>query len=212
MKASKILSAFLILIALSLAVFTALLCAFAMTQEPMLIADPQGAASAAETVMESVRQGDYASAASVMQGKPDLGVNREPEDIVGKLLWQEFIRSFSYEKKGSCYAAEDGMALNMTVTYLDFNSVVNTLGDRAGELLEQQVKNAEDPSLLQDGEDHYRQELVDQVLTQAAKDAIAQDAKTITEDITVHMAFEDGKWWVIPESSLIHVISGGTAG
>ena len=162
--------------------------------------------------MESVRQGDFASAAAAMQGNPDLGVNREPEDIVGKLLWQEFIRSFAYEKVSSCYAAEDGMALNMTVTYLDFNSVVNTLGDRAGKLLEQQVKNAEDPSLLYDGDNNYRQELVDQVLTQAARDAIAQDAKTITEELTVHMAFEDGQWWVVPESSLIHVISGGTAG
>ena len=63
MKASKILSAFLILLAIFLAVFTALICAFAMKQEPMLIAEPQGAASAVETVMEFVRQGDFASAA-----------------------------------------------------------------------------------------------------------------------------------------------------
>lgn len=212
MKTSKIVSALLILLAVFLAVVTALTVVFAMNQKPILISEPQGAVSAAEMVMKAVQQGDFAAASAAMQGNPDLGVDREPEDIVGKLLWQAFIESFTYEKTGSSYAAEDGMALDMSVTYLDFNSVVNTLGERTGKLLEQRVKEAEDPRLLYDEENQYRQELVDEVLTQAARAAIAEDGKTITEEITLHMVYENGQWRVIPESQLIHVISGGTAG
>ena len=212
MKASKIVSAFLIFLSVLLAALTVLITVFGLHQKPVLLSEPQGAAAAAETVMESVRQGDFSAAAAVMQGKPDLGVDREPADIVGKLLWQEFIRTFSYEKQGTSYAADDGMAMDLTVTYLDFSSVVDTLGERTGKLLEQRVQAAENPELLYDENNQYRQELVDEVLSQAAKEGIAQDAGTITQNITVHMVYENGQWWVLPENELIHVISGGTAG
>ena len=212
MKARKIVSGLLILLALFLAAATILTAVFALTQKPVLLSEPQGAVAAAEMVMQSVQQGDFDSAAAVMQGNPSLGVEREPEDIVGKLLWKEFIKSFSYEKKGSSYAAQDGMAIDMAVTYLDFNSVIDTLGDRTGKLLEQKVKEADNPELLYDEKNQYRQNLVDEILAQAVKEAVAGDAKTITEDITVHMVYENGQWWVVPENALIHAISGGTAG
>ena len=212
MKASKMISVLLILLAVLLAAVSVLLCFFALGQKPILLSEPKEASAAAAQVMDAIRQGDYAEAGRHMQGTPDLGVDREPEDAVGKILWEEFLKTFSYEFKGQCYTVDTGMALDLQVTYLDFDSIVETLGDRTGKLLAQRVKAAEDPREVYDEENNYRQDLVDEVLAEAARDAVLEDSKTITEDLTIYMVYEADRWWVVPDPTLIHVISGGTAG
>ena len=129
MNASKLISALLILLALLIGTMSVILCTFAVTQQPILVAEPEEASETASQLMSAVRQGDYKTASGLMQGKPDLGVDREPADVVGKLLWNEFLKSFTYEFEGSCYATKSGMAIDMSVHYLDFNSVMSTLGD-----------------------------------------------------------------------------------
>ena len=212
MKVSKFISALLILLAVMLATVSVLLCFFAMGQKPMILSEPKQASSAAARVMDAVRQGDFAEAGKHLQGSPDLGVDREPENVVGKILWEEFLRTFRYEFQGSCYAVETGMALDVSVTYLDFDSVISTLGDRTGEMLRERVKNAEDPGEVYDADNNYREDLVNEVLEKAARDAVAEDSRMVTEDLTLYMVYEGDQWWVVPDSALIRVISGGTAG
>lgn len=212
MKASKIVSVLLILLAVMLGLAAMVLCVFAVHQQPILVSAPRETSQLASQLMDAVCQGDYAAVSSKLQGTPELGVDREPADAVGKLLWNEFHKSMTYELKGDCYAADPGMAVDLSVTYLDFNSVISTLGDRVGKMLEQRAKTAKDPAELYDENNQYRQELVDEVLAKAAEQALKEDRKTVTEDLTLRMVYEQGHWWVVPDSALIHVISGGTAG
>ena len=183
-----------------------------MGQKPMVLSAPKEASAAAAAVMDAVRQGDFAEAGKHLQGSPELGVDREPEDVVGKLLWEEFLKTFRYDFEGQCYAVETGMALDVRVSYLDFDSVISTLGDRTGEMLAQRVKDAANPDDVYDSKHEYREELVNEVLAEAVKDSLAEDSRTITEDLTLYMVYEGDQWWVVPDSALIHVISGGTAG
>ena len=212
MKISKIISALLILLAVMLATVSVLLCFYAMGQKPMILSEPKEASAAAAAVMDAVRQGDFAEAGKHLQGSPELGVDREPEDVVGKLLWEEFLKTFRYDFEGQCYAVETGMALDVRVSYLDFNSVISTLGDRTGEMLSQRVRDAVNPDDVYDSNNEYREDLVNEVLAEAAKDALAEDSRTVTEDLTLYMVYEGDQWWVVPDSALVHVISGGTAG
>ena len=211
MNGSKIVSALLMILALIIGISAVLLSFGALEQKPVLVTPPGETAELARQVMDGVCQGDFDAVSSRLQGTPDLGLQREPEDQTAKLLWAEFLKSFTYEIKGEAYAADPGMALDMTVTYLDYSSVIDTLGDRAGALLKEKAETAEDPSSLYDENNQYRQELVDQVLTQAVQDALQTGCKTITEDLTIRMVYEQGKWWVVPDPSLIHAITGGMA-
>ena len=212
MKASRIISSLLIVLGIILAGITVLFSVSALPRKPVLVSEPKAAAAAAQNVMDAVSRGDFAAAGAAMEGSPDLGVDRQPADEVGRLLFREFLKTFTYEVKGNVYASDAGMALDMQVSYLDFDSVLEHLGERTGKLLKQAAEEAEDPQSLYDGEGRYRQELVDQVLAQAVKDAIAQDSRAVTEELTVHLTCEDGQWLVVPDPQLIRVISGGTAG
>lgn len=211
MSASKVVSVLLILLAIVIGISAVILCVFAVHQDPILVAPPKETAALAAELMDAVTRGDFQAVSSRMEGMPDLGVDREPEDTVGKLLWAEFLKTFTYEIKGQPYAAEPGMAVDMEVTYLDFNSVIGTLGDRVGALLKEKAQAAENPSEVYDEDNNYRQELVDQAIGQAAQSAIAEDGKTVTRALTLRMVYEQGQWWVVPDGELISVISGGTA-
>ena len=53
---------------------------------------------------------------------------------------------------------------------------------------------------------------MDEVLQEAAAASLQEDSRMVTEELTVQLVYEDGCWWVVPDTALIHVISGGTAG
>ena len=146
-----------------------------------------------------------------MQGCPNLGLDREPEDQVGKMLWNRFRKSFRYEIKGQSYALPSGLALDMTVSYLDFDSVFATLRDHTMETLERFIANADRPEDVYDQNGNYTRKLIDKTLAAAVRTALGQDSREVSEDLTLHMVFEQDRWWVVPDQNLIRVISGGTA-
>ena len=211
MNGSKMVSRLLGLLAVLAALVTAALCAYAVRQPPVLVSRPREAEELAVQLMEDISKGDFAAASSAMLGKPDLGPMREPDSVVGKLLWQGFLDSFTYAYSGSCYAADSGVAMDLQVSYLDFSSAIQNMGERAGTLLKERVRHAEDMDDIYDEHNEYRQELVQEVLTQATTQAI-QKEEPVSHSLTLHLTFADGQWWVVPDARLLGVLSGGTVG
>ena len=50
-----------------------------------------------------------------------------------------------------------------------------------------------------------------QVLYDALAQAISQDGKTVTRDVTLKLIHRDGQWWVVPDAALLQAITGGVA-
>ena len=207
-KTSEVLGA----LALVLAVLTAALVWMAKDRAPLLLGQPEAAMEQAGTVMDRLCAGDYAGASAGMVGNPDLGADREPTDEVGKLLWQAFLESLSYEFQGQPYAVDRGIAWDAVVTCLDFDSVTENLGDRSRELLNQRVARAEDVREVYDEHHEYREDVVMEVLREAVETAIREDAETTALDMTVTLACVDGQWLVVPDGELLKVFSWGTVG
>jgi len=115
----------------------------------------------------------------------------------------------SYELVGECYATEEGLAQNLTVSYMDITSVTATLKQRSEALLEQRVAEAEDIYDVYDENMQYREDVVMEVLYAAAQDALAEDATTTTVDLTVNMVYQNEIWWIIADTKLLDAISGG---
>ena len=177
--------------------------------DPILLTSPDIPRSQVTAMMDAVCQGDYEQAAAVIYGTPDLGVNREAADPVGVLIWEAFQESLSYELVGDCYPTEQGLAQNVTVTCLDITSVTASLGDRSRKMLEQRVAEAEDVSEIYDENNEYREDFVMEVLYDAAKDALREDAREKKLELTVNLSYQDGVWWVIADEALLDAISGG---
>lgn len=180
-----------------------------MHAEPVLVTPPEAAVEQVQIVLDAVCAGDYVTAGNEMYGTPNLGADREAADDVGQLIWDAYVDSLSYELVGQCYATDSGVAQNVTVSGLDINSVTATLRERSQILLEQRVAEAEDTSELYDENNDYREDLVMAVLYEAAQQALAEDASYSTVNLQLNLVYDDGQWWVLPETDLLSAIAAG---
>lgn len=171
---------------------------------------PQAAMERSEEMMEAVAQGNYAAAAKVMYGQPELGADRAAEEEVGQLVWDAFVDSIAYEFAGECYATDSGIARKATVTTLDISSVTENLRERSQALLSARVEAATDVTELYNGEE-FREDVVMEVLKEAVRQALREDAKTVSRDVTMNLIYRDGQWWVVPDQALLKAISGNVS-
>lgn len=213
MKAKKILSGILAAIFALLGIATTAMGIYVSFQSigasPVLLETPEAAIQQIGLMLDKVQRGDYNGAGAMMQGSPDLGVDRKASDEVGVLIWEAFVDSFTYEIVGECYATDSGVAQDLRITCLEISSVTASLRERSRSKLEELLASAEDISDVYDENNNYREDVVMAVLYEAAQDALAQDAQTVTYEVTVNLVHDEDRWWIIPDDALLKAISGG---
>lgn len=212
MKVAKFFSGLFALLGAVLLAAAVMLCFRSLDRPAQLLAQPDGALECSEELMEALCRGDYAAAGKRMYGQPNLGVDRDPADPVGVLLWDAFVDSIAYEFAGECYATDSGLARDVTVTALDFSSVTGALKERSRVLLEQRVAQAEDLTAIYDQQNNYQEDFVMEVLYDAACQALQEDAQLVRYELTLSLVCQQEQWWVMPEQALLKVISGAVAG
>ena len=205
----KLLSVIFIIVGLAAAAAAVYLGMSYKDADPVLLAPPEDAKLQVIGMMDAVCEGDFAAASTYMQGQPDLGVDREATDPVGVLIWNALCDSMSYELVGDCYGTEEGLAQDLTVSYMDITSVTAVLKDRAQAMLEKRVDEAEDLDEVYDENLQYREDFVMSVLYDAAEVALAEDAVTTSMDLTVNMVYQNETWWIIADRNLLDAISCG---
>lgn len=210
MKIAKNLSCFLLaaigLGAAAAAIFLSMTFADA---KPMLLTPPDVARSKVIMLMNAVAEGNYEEASKTIYGTPDLGVDREAGDEVGVMIWDAFEGSVSYELRGDCYTTDQGLAQDVTLTCLDVSSVTANLKERSQKMMAQRVTEAEDVSDIYDENNNYREDFVMEVLHDAVRVALKEDAREMTVNLTVRLSYQDGNWWVVADEALYNAISGG---
>jgi hypothetical protein len=212
MKKYTILSRIFGLLAAAVAALTLWITFGALNARPVLVTPPAAAAETADALLSAVCAGDYDTASGLVYGTPNLGMDREPADEVGRLLWEAFQESFAYELEGECYATDTGIAQNVTMTYLDFSSVTASLGDRSQTLLVQRVAEAEDADTVYDENGDYREDFVLEVLREVTLDALREDAKNKEQKLTLNLVHKRGQWWVVMDQALLSALTGGIGG
>lgn len=183
-------------------------CLTSLDAPAMMLRQPGEALACSENLMEALSSGDYAAASGCLQGQVDLGLDREPADEAGKLLWEAFQGSFTYEFTGACEATRTGVARTVRITTLDPATVNGQLSQRVDALLEARMEAAEDADDIYDESGNFRQEL----LLEALEEALTEDAATVTRELSLNLVYQNGQWWVVPDAALIQAISGGVAG
>lgn len=207
MKMSKFFSGVFGVLGVLLMTGTVMLCLMSRNAQPRMLESPEAASAQAQRMMDALCAGDYDTAGSYMYGQPDLGAG-EPEDEVSRLLWDAFTDSLSYEFTGVCSVTDAGLTRKAAVTALDVTKVTQSVPQRARALLEQQAEAAASPAEIYDEHNAYREELVNQALLDAAKQALDESAETVTRDVTLNLIYRDGAWWVVPDQALLQIISG----
>lgn len=209
MKISKFFSAIFGLLGAAVAVGAVLLCLQSLDQAPVLVKTPVNATSQVDGMMHAVCKDDYAAASTLIYGTPDLGADREFADPITAVIWDAFVGSIEYEISGECFATNSGVAQNVHVKYLDIAAITESLQIRARALLEQRISEAEDMEDIYDENNDFRQDFLDAVVQDALKETVAQDAQMLEADLTVNLAYMEGRWWVVADDALIRFLSGG---
>lgn len=209
MKISKFFAGLFGLLGAAIAVGTVMLCLHSLDREPVLLKEPSAARSRVEAMFQAVCDDDYEAASALMYGTPELGAHREEEDTVSAMIWEAFVDSMGYRLDGECYATDSGVAQNVRLSYLDISSVTDGLQERSRELLLQRVAQAEEMEEIYDEQNEYRQDFVQAIVEDAARAALAEDARYLESELTVELIFYQGQWWILADDALMQAISGG---
>ena len=209
MKLSKLAAGLFAAAGIILLAGSIVLCLTSWNRSAASLQPPEAAQACAEAVMEAVDSGDFAAAAKFLYGQPDLGVDREPAQEAGKLLWQAYRDSISVEFQGDCYGAESDFYRDARVTALDIAGVTAQLDSRASGLLQQRLESAEDPEQVLGENQEVPQALKEEILMQALNEALAQAENTVTRDVTLKLVNRDGQWGAVPDKALLEILSGG---
>lgn len=209
MKATKIFAGVFAVLAICAALLTAYLGFAYKDAAPILLEKNYLAQSQAVAMMNALCKGDFDGASQRILGQPQLGLDREPADDVGRILWDAYVESFSYELDGDCYSTGSGLAQKVKLTCLDLDSATAGLHEATVKLLEERVENAEDYDLIYDENDQYREEFLMAAVRDSAA-ALLKTAGTKTLELTLNLCYQEGQWWVMADNGLLDAISGGT--
>lgn len=207
MNFKKFLSNILFVAGLCLMLISIGIAFAAKNNDPQILMNPSGARKTAEKMLTAICSGDYTTASSFMYGNPSLGAEPENASLAVELIWTAFLEGAEYEISGDCYVSESGVSVDITLRTLDVAAVIDGVERNAKELLNWRVAAARDVSELYDDDNNFHQEIIDQVLRDAT--LLSLTDKTYQDHaITLDLVFEQGEWWVLPNDTLQHVLSG----
>ncbi len=209
MKISKLISALFGVVALVLTVFTVRLAFQKIDATPVLLSQPDSAHEQVVEMMDAFCAGDFTAAQERFYGVTELGVNREPTDQAGVMIWEAFQASMSYELVGELYATDSGLAQDICVTTMDISAITDELKETVKPLLTERVLGAEDTDEIYDENREYRDEFVQKVLCEAVENAIAGNTSTVQTKLTLNLVWSDDQWWVVSNEALLKAVSGG---
>lgn len=184
----------------------------AIHASPIMLTRPLAAVDRARGMLTAACNGDYETASGMMYGNPNLGTPPEDSSPAVDLLWDAFLESLEYALSEDCYASDSGVAMDVTIRYLDISGVMNGLDSRAQTLLNQRIAMAEDSAEIYDEENNFRQEIITEVLRDATSQALEENRQYREQTIPLHLVFDQGEWWVMPDADLLNVLAGSISG
>ncbi len=187
------------------------LCLFSLDAPTRMEKTPTGAVACAETLEAAISRRDFSALEDCLYGQPQLGLSGEPEEELARMVWDLVQLNLEFSWEGDYYLQDGIVCRDARMRYLDAASVTRNLQTCAHALLTTQVEEATDMAELYGEDGEFRQELVAQVLKAALTQGCLEDVQSVTADVTVKLVCRDGKWWAIPEETLLTALSGGLA-
>lgn len=200
------------LLGLALAALTALyvLCNFNGT--PVLLKAPASAAQCTDSLMERIALGEYTEASQYLYAAPDLGLAQEPEDAVSKLIWDAWQESISYEFTSACYATQSGLARDLRFSCLDVDAVTESLAPIAQEIFQARLDTTEDQNLIYNDQNDYREDFIQSIIDEAVKQALKENTKVQESNVSLQLAYHQGRWLVVADNTFINTVFGEIIG
>lgn len=155
------------------------------------ITDTAGIPIAADAVMHAVHTGDWNTLAILVADAQDLEPVTGEEGSAERLIWEAYQQSLQWSCTDGFEADGAQVMQKVSVTCLD----ISALTDRMIEIL---------PEISDDVAE-------DDLLAAAAEAALFEEPPVLQKDITMAFVRKNGQWKLIPDHTLLALLSGFTA-
>ena len=131
--------------------------------DPVILREPEKAKQCAEEFLQAINDGSLAEAADYLPDPSALGEVPVDADTVASLVWDTYRTRLDAKAISGLYTTADGPSMDMELTTLDVDKVVEQIGSLAVKRMQKRVAAASDMSELYGDDGQYRWELVDDI-------------------------------------------------
>ena len=185
-----------------------LLCIYAASGKPIYTrasGDPQ------ESIIlftESLKNGDYVTADSLLLKGASLGLGRTPDSEEEALLLSALEASWDFAPYGECTVSQRSAWQQMRVQHLSLTALDAALQERSKQLLRELVRTLPMTEIY-DENGEYLPSLAETAYRDALKDVLshAEEYYTFT-GVELELLESNGTWLVVPSERLVSTLSG----
>lgn len=205
----RFLSAAIAVLAVAAAIITVCTVSIALQSEPRMLQISAEAITTAQNLMDAICRGDDVAITAQLHGNPKLSLVPVSENPAVELLWNAYQNSLTHSPIDSCTPTLSGVAVEVTVEALDSEDVLDRFAARAQALLEERTASRSH-SELYDENDQLLPEQAAKLSYDAMLLALGDECPVRKQTISLNLHYVDGKWQVLPEDSLLNLLSGST--
>lgn len=210
-KTRLLVSVLCILLALAACVLTIKLCIYADASQPKIVSDTELPEERVAEFFDNIALGNYTAAEELIGIGASLGLDTQPQDSVGKLVFDALRQSFSYELVGECAVSGVEAAQSVKITYLDIPAVTAAQKEPTKARLEQYVEEAVLSSEVFDESGAFRYDVAIRALYEVTEE-ILENAEDyyVTKEIEINLCYTGDCWYLQPNEELFRILSGNT--
>ncbi len=157
----------------------------------MQITDSESISRTADAVMNSVRSSDWQKLNELIIDNPGLEPSTGEENTAERLIWTAYAQSLEWKCSDSFEVQNDRVKQNVTVTCLDISALAHQIRETLAE-------SATDSDYAA-------------ALLAAAQQTLDTEFPVLQRDITMTFVRKNGQWKLIPNNTLLALLSGFTA-
>lgn len=185
---------------------------FGTHSTPTVLVDTVSIFDSVEQVMTSASAGDFETLENILYGNPALGASPAGDSSAEGLIWQAYLESIEYSFPGDCYSMNNQLALDVCITCLDVSAVTEKMQEIAPAIMSRKASQITDENLVYDEAHNYLESFLNDVMTDAAKEALSENQAVMEQALTLQLVRSNGGWQVVPTNTLLRFLSGFVSG
>ncbi len=155
------------------------------------VTEPEAIEQSADAVMTAVRDSDWEKLSELVLDQPVLNPQTGDENTAECLIWNAYRQSLQWYIEKDYEIQNSGMIQELTVTCLDISALTKQING----------------ILAESATDHERES----AMPAAVKQALNAEMPMMKKTVTLKFVSKEGKWQLVPNQSLLALLSGFTA-
>lgn len=191
-----------------LSLLTILTAVVGINSTPVLLMDSDVIIQSAVDTLDCVKTGDYASLEPMLHGTPKLGRLPEKGDGMQSRILYTYLDSIRYELAEECQTSGDGVSLGVAIECMDIPAVSAALQEIVPGLMQKVADEYGDEAKIYDAEHNYQNAFLEDVLSRALDQVLAENPHTTRKELTLQFARSQEGWNVVADPTFLQLLAG----